>query len=140
MMNFLLETDQISRHQHGFRPRRSCSTQLLETIDEWSRHIEDGEPLDTIYLDFRKAFDAVPHQRLLRKLQAYGIEGNVFRWIAAFLSESKQQVLVGGCHSQWSPARLEKTRVFHQNPLGGGFFSGFFGGFWVFHDTLTNNS
>ena len=103
MMTFLLETGQLSRHQHGFRPRRSCTTQLLEVIDEWSRLIENGEPLDTIYLDFKKVFDAVPHQRLFRKLQAYGIHGNLLRWIESFLSGRKQQVLLGSCHSRWSP-------------------------------------
>ena len=103
LMDFLIETNQISPHQHGFRSKRSCSTQLLEVMEDWSRSLEDGEPLDVIYLDFKKAFDAVPHQRLMRKLEAYGVAGNLLKWIEAFISGRKQQVLVGGSHSQWSP-------------------------------------
>ena len=102
-MDFLVETGQISRHQHGFRPRRSCSTQLLEVIEEWSRSLEESKPIDAIYLDFRKAFDAVPHRRLLSKLAAYGIAGNLLTWIGAFLTGRRQQVSVRGCLSQWSP-------------------------------------
>ena len=54
--------------QHGFRPRRSCTSQLLEVLDDWSNTIEAGSSVDALYLDFKKAFDAVPHQRLLSKL------------------------------------------------------------------------
>ena len=103
LMDFLVETRQISKNQHGFRPRRSCSTQLLEVIEDWTRLLEDGQPIDTVYLDFKKAFDSVPHHRLLKKLQAYGVAGNLLRWIEAFLSGRKQQVVVSGCHSRWSP-------------------------------------
>ena len=103
LMDFLVETGQISRHQHGFRPRRSCSTQLLEVIEEWSRSLEESKPIDAIYLDFRKAFDAVPHRRLLSKLAAYSIAGNLLTWIGAFLTGRRQQVSVRGCLSQWSP-------------------------------------
>ena len=46
--------------QHGFRSGRSCSTQLLEVINDWSQAIDDGDTVDTVYLDYRKAFDSVP--------------------------------------------------------------------------------
>ena len=65
--------------------------------------IEEGAPVDSIYLDFRKAFDSVPHQRLLRKLRAHGIAEQVIKWIEAFLSGRKQQVVVNGHHSGWAP-------------------------------------
>ena len=89
----------LTDDQHGFRPRRSCSTQLLETIDAWSKILEEGTALDVIYLDFRKAFDSVPHMRLLCKLQSYGVSGKLLSWIKAFLSGRSQQVSLGGCHS-----------------------------------------
>ena len=49
-------------------------------------HLEQGIPVDVIYLDFRKAFDSVPHERLLLKLRAYGIHSNIFEWVKPFLS------------------------------------------------------
>ncbi len=51
--------------------------QLLLVIGEWVDILEEGYPMDVIYLDFKKAFDSIPHQRLLRELQAYGIEGKI---------------------------------------------------------------
>ena len=87
--------------QHGFRPLRSCDTQLLVTIDHWSRAIDAGEPVDAIYLDFRKAFDSVPHRRLLSKLQACGISGKLLQWIQAFLCDRRQRVVVEGHKSSW---------------------------------------
>ena len=89
--------------QHGFLPARSCSTQLLETIEDWSAAIEDGDPLDVAYLDFAKAFDSVPHARLIGKLQSYGVRGKLLRWIEAFLVGRRQRVQVQGAKSDWVP-------------------------------------
>ena len=58
--------------QHGFRKRRSCETQLILTIDDLARGLNDKQQIDAILLDFSKAFDKVPHQRLLLKLKHYG--------------------------------------------------------------------
>ena len=55
-----------------------------------------------MYLDFQKAFDTVPHQRLLTKLKAYGVHGSVHAWINSFLSQRKQRVVVNGAYSQWN--------------------------------------
>ena len=59
--------------------------------------------IDGIYLDFKKTFDSVPHQRLFRRLEGYGIGGKIRHWISSFLSDRCQQVVVGGCSSPWSP-------------------------------------
>ncbi len=64
--------------------------------------MEEEDTLDSIYLDFAKAFDSVPHQRLLTKIKALGIDGKVLAWIAAFLSNRSQCVLVNGSASGWS--------------------------------------
>ena len=89
--------------QEGFIRGGSCTTNLLEVIDLWTKIMEAGHALDVIYLDFSKAFDTVPHQRLLRKLINYGIRENVLGWIQDFLSDRRQCVTVNGLCSNWSP-------------------------------------
>ena len=76
-MSHLDEGQLLFKHQHGFRPGRSCNSQLLETINNWTMSIERRTPVDAIYLDFKKAFDSVPHQRLLRNVEGYGIRGKL---------------------------------------------------------------
>ena len=62
--------------QHGFVTGRSITTQLLITLDEWTRTLDKGGWVDAIYKDFMKAFDSVMHKRLWRKLEGYGISKN----------------------------------------------------------------
>ena len=58
--------------------------------------------IDAIYLDFQKAFDSVPHQRLLRKVRSYCIDGKILKWIEAFLMDRQQKVIVNGTESDWA--------------------------------------
>ena len=81
--------------QHGFRRKRSCVSQLLEVMEDLTAIMEAGDSLDIVYLDFRKAFDSVPHERLLTKLAAYGVSGNLLKWIRHFLSDRTQKVRIG---------------------------------------------
>ncbi len=83
----------FSSFQHSFLEGRSCLTNLLTTLDEWTRILEDKAALECIYLDFMKAFDTVPHQRLLKKLQGYQIKGKVHTWIREFLIGRHQRVV-----------------------------------------------
>lgn len=85
--------------QHGFRKSRSCKTQLIETIDDIARHLSDNNQADVV-LDFEKAFDKVPHLRLLYKLDFYGVRGNINKWIKAFHSNRKQEVILEGAKSR----------------------------------------
>ena len=88
--------------QHGFVPRRNCMTNLLTALEEWTKIIDEGGSLDLIYTDFAKAFDSVPHVRLLLKLNSLGIGGEVLAWIKAFLSNRKQGVVIEGESSPWT--------------------------------------
>ena len=101
LMDHLSLTNQLNPAQHGFRPKRSCCTQLLETLDDWTRMLEEGNRVDAIYLDFSKAFNSVPHQRLLLKLRSCGVGGKLLNWIAAFLMGRQQRVTVNGVRSDW---------------------------------------
>ena len=91
----------FAAEQHGFRSGRSCTTQLLTVVEKWTHWYDDHGPFDCIYLDYRKAFDAVPHARLLAKLEAFGVSGNVHKWIKSFLSLRRQRVRVEGSLSRW---------------------------------------
>jgi len=87
--------------QHGFRSGRSCLSNLLEFLDKVTKAIDEGNSVDVVYLDFAKAFDKAPHQRLLSKLRAHGIRGNVLCWIENWLLNRKQRVCVNGYQSSW---------------------------------------
>ena len=100
-MDHMTQNNLFSKSQHGFISGKSCITQLLEFVEDVSRAIDDGEDVDVIYLDFKKAFDKVPHERLLRKLHGYGIRGKVYSWFKEFLSNRRQRVVVNGQCSDW---------------------------------------
>ena len=89
-----------SNCQHGFRKHRSCVTQLLKVMEDFTKLIEEKSDFDIIYLDFRKAFDQVPHQRLLSKLSSVGITGNIHKWLADLVSDRNQRVRVGNSYSR----------------------------------------
>ena len=70
-------------------------------MELWTESLDQGNPVDVIYFDFRKAFDSVPHARLLLKFQTYGIRGNLLKWIKHFLTDHKQRVIVHNEQSEW---------------------------------------
>ena len=80
----------LSNHQHGFRKKRSCLTQLLDHVDHILKCLNSGEEVDVIYLDYAKAFDKVDHNILLAKLRYFGISGKMYDWIKEFLSNRVQ--------------------------------------------------
>ena len=71
-------------------------------MEMWTNSLNSREDIDCIYLDFQKAFDTVPHARLISKLKAYGMEGPLIRWITNFLSNRIQRVVVNNEMSTWS--------------------------------------
>ena len=81
LMNHMESNQLLSNDQHGFRKGRSCITQLIEVMEDWTEHLDNHNSVDAKYLDFQKAFDTVPHHRLITKLKGYGISGNILEWI-----------------------------------------------------------
>ena len=77
MEEFLVKHKLINTSQNGFLKARLCLTNLLYFFEEITKWVDDGSPVDVVYLDFQKAFDKVPHQRLLLKLKAHGIGNDV---------------------------------------------------------------
>ena len=101
VLEVLIKNGTISCDQHGFQDKCSCVTQLLECLNDWTINFEEGVQTDVIYLDFAKAFDTVPHKRLLIKLKNCGIRGNALNWIRSFLSDRRQRVILRNGVSGW---------------------------------------
>jgi hypothetical protein len=91
----------FSRKQFGFLSGRSTVLQLLHVLDDWSKILDEGGTIDCVYMDFMKAFDTVPHKRLLEKIRSYGITDQVLGWISSFLTDRQQRVCINGKHSKW---------------------------------------
>ena len=105
IMSHLQEHNILTNDQHGFRKGHSCETQLITTIEEIHRHLDKGQQTDTVILDFSKAFDTVPHQRLLMKLQNNGIRDEMNTWIASWLKNRCQSVVIDGERSEEAQVR-----------------------------------
>ena len=90
--------------QHGFRNKRSCLTSLFDLfahiIDTYNN--DNNKAVDLVYLDFQKAFDKVPHERLMVKVNAHGIQGDAARWIRNWLAGRRQRVCINQSYSNWA--------------------------------------
>ena len=89
----------LNKSQHGFRKFHSCETQLINTINEISQKLDEKETIECIILDFSKAFDTVPHHRLLSRLPYYGINNKIISWIKNWLTCRTQTVVLDGYKS-----------------------------------------
>ena len=96
LMAYLEENSLMNPSQHGFMPGKSCATNLLEFLEVVTRVVDEGKNMDIVFLDFAKAFDKVPKERLLAKLTAHGVGGRVQHWVRQWLTERKQRVVLNG--------------------------------------------
>ena len=95
MISFLHSNNFISKDQFGFLARRSTCTQLLATLNEWTLFTDIGSKIDSVYIDFAKAFDSISHRKLLCKVECYGFSPSLVRWLFSFLTARFQQVYIG---------------------------------------------
>ena len=101
IMSHLISNKLIKPSQHGFMPKRSTTTNLVTYLDYVTKQLDSGHSVDILYLDFAKAFDKVPHQRLIQKLKCHKINPKVIAWISSWLHNRKQRVSVNGTVSEW---------------------------------------
>ena len=101
IMKYLIDFQLLNDNQHGFRPSRSCVTQLLQLVHEWLQALDKLGSIDAVFLDFAKAFDKVSHAHLLYKLECNGIKGQILTWLRDFLTSRKQRVVIEGQASDW---------------------------------------
>jgi len=101
LVHYLENNHLILDSQHGFRKGRSCLTNLLEFLDRVTGCVDAGDSVDVIFLDFAKAFDKVPHRRLVSKLKSHGIQGKILDWISEWLRGRVQRVCIRGVKSSW---------------------------------------
>jgi len=94
MLDYLRKYNLITRHQHGFLSQHSTTTELLETLNDWTLALRNKHVVDAIYFDFSKAFDSVVHTKLRVKLQGYGFDGKLYGILSDFLHNRIQRVVL----------------------------------------------
>jgi hypothetical protein len=100
IMSHLQRYKILTTLNHGFRAGYSCETQLVVTLHDLCESFEQDMQTDIAILDFSKAFDTVPHKKLLEKLTGYGVTGNLQKWLASFLTKRRMKVVVDGQYSE----------------------------------------
>ena len=86
----------------AFRPGFGCQTALLKIVEDWKRALDDNKYIAAISIDLSTAFDCLPHNLLLLKLEAYGLTKQSLNLLKNYLEEREQRVKVGGTYSEWS--------------------------------------
>ena len=124
LVSYLDEGNLLNQSQHGFRHGRSCLSQLLAHYDEVLDLLEKGLNVDTIYLDFSKAFDKVDHQIVIAKLSSLGIGGKLLDWLVIPVGPyaaccSKRIPIISFTCKVWSSARISNWTPVVLNPHWG---------------------
>ena len=102
LMKYLLDNNIIPSEQHGFMPKKSTMTNLIECMDSWTKNFDIGVQTDVLYLDYSKCFDSVSHTKLIFKLSRYGISGSALKWFESFLLGRNQCVKINSALSPMS--------------------------------------
>ena len=102
VMSYFKSNKLFSDKQFGFIKGRSTVLQLLQIMDKWTEFLDLGGQVDVVYTDLEKAFDKIPHKRLISKLHSYGLNNGIIDWIEAFLTNRKQRVRIKQSYSKWA--------------------------------------
>lgn len=92
----------FSKRQFRFLERQSTVAQLLTILDRWTECLEFGGQIDVIHTNLEKAFDTVPHKRLISKLKSYGVNKGIISWTVDFVNNRKQNVMINRFYSFWT--------------------------------------
>ena len=101
VVEHIIKSQLIRESQHGFLRGRSCLSNLLAFLDKVTDYVDKDINVDVIFLDLAKAFDKVPHVRLMNKVRAHGVHGVISNWIENWLKGRKQRVCIRGEGSTW---------------------------------------
>ena len=103
LISVLESHDKISPCQYGFHKNCSASHLLVQVVHDWAKALDSCSSSHCLFLDFAKAFDSVPHQHLLLKLECLEICGDLLNWFRFYLTNSFQRVVINGYYSEWLP-------------------------------------
>ena len=92
----------LSKYQRGFRKGYKVITTLLPMIDKWRKFLDAGGAFGALLTDLSKAFDCLPHELLISKLHAYGVDVPSLKLLHSYLTKRKQRVKLNGTYSSWS--------------------------------------
>jgi Reverse transcriptase (RNA-dependent DNA polymerase) len=109
LLNYL-ELNKLISKEHGFIRKRSSCTNILESMHDWCLNLQNYISTDAVYFDFKKALDSVAHPKLLIKLPAYGINGNLYTWISDFLHNRVQVVKMNYIYSHTTFPEIKRYR------------------------------
>ncbi len=101
MLEFCTGNNLLSANQFGFLLKSSTTSQLICALNDWTNYLDNGDSVDVIYLDFKNAFDKVPHNLLLLKLFKLGFAGKLHAWLSNYLLFRFQRVLFNGSDSNF---------------------------------------
>ena len=101
IMYYFTANNLLSKYQFGFVKGRSTVLQLLHLLDTRTKNLDKYEAIDVIYTDFEKAFDKVPHKKLILKLKKYGLSQQTLIWITEFLNNRRLRVKINNNYSRW---------------------------------------
>jgi hypothetical protein len=99
LLNYIVSKGLISKQQHAFIKAHSTSSNLLECTHDWFVSLNAKCVTDVVYIDFSHAFDSIVFDKLTYKLELYGVSGKLLLWIAAFLHNRSQCVVIDNCFS-----------------------------------------